>query len=76
MTEQVEWRFVFSTYAKRVGYNHDTTELLVEYPRSGKISAYGPDFPYVEFDKVSKSVSVGRMIRTEVAPKYNHRYFT
>lgn len=80
MPSQIEWRFVFSKSAVRVGYDFDTTSLLVEWqPKKntpGRISAYGPDFPYEEFDKVSKSVSVGNKIKDEIIPKYQHRYIT
>jgi hypothetical protein len=74
MMDRIEWRNVWSKSATRVGYDHDSTSFLAEWKRTGRISAYGPDFPYEEFEKASKSVSVGNMIREEIAPKYQHRY--
>jgi hypothetical protein len=74
MPEQIERRNVWSKSANWVGYDHVQAELLVEWKRTGKISVYFPKFPYEEFDKLSKSVSVGNMIRDQIAPKYEHRY--
>ena len=74
MVREIEWRSVFSSSANRVGYDHDMQELLVEWKRNNRISIYGPDFPYTEFDKLSKTVSVGSMIKNDIAPKYSHRY--
>lgn len=70
----VDWRSVFSTNIIRVGYDFDTNELLVEWKRTSKISAYGPDFPFTEFEKVSKAPSVGSMVKNNVVPKYKHHY--
>lgn len=71
---EIEWRNVFSSSVNRVGYDHETTSLLAEWRRTGRISAYGPDFPYDEFEKGSKIVSVGNWLKSQVAPKYQHRY--
>jgi hypothetical protein len=46
----------------------------VEWKRTGRISVYFPKFPFDEFDKLSKTVSVGTMIKNEIVPKYQHRY--
>jgi hypothetical protein len=70
----ITWRSVWSQSATRIGYDEVQAELLVEWKRTGKISVYFPDFPFEQFDKLSKSVSVGNMIRDEIAPKYQHRY--
>jgi hypothetical protein len=74
MPNQIEWRNVWSKSANRVGYDHEAAELLAEWKRTGRISVYFPQVPFGVFDKLSKSVSVGNMIRDEIAPKYNHRY--
>lgn len=74
MAGAVEWRNVFSKSASRVGYDPDEEELYVQWVRTGRISIYGPEFPYEEFDKLSKSVSVGNMIREKVIPNYSMRY--
>ena len=76
MAKEIEWRSTFSSSANRVGYDHDMQELLVEWARTGRISVYFPDFPYQEFDKLSKTVSVGSMIKNDIAPKYQHRYLS
>jgi len=70
----VEWRGVYSKSVKRVGYNHPAAELYVEWLRTGRISIYGPKFPFEKFDQLSKTVSVGSMMREEIQPKFNHRY--
>ena len=72
----VEWRNVYSSNINKVGYDFDSDELLVEWSRSGRISAYGPDFPYVEFDKLSKSVSVGSIVKNKIIPQFSHHYLT
>jgi KTSC domain len=74
MAKPVEWRSVWSTVANRVGYDNEQEELLVEWKRTGRISVYFPKFPFDEFDKLSKTVSVGTMIKNEIVPKYQHRY--
>lgn len=79
MANQIEWRSVWSKAATRVGYDEVQAELLVEWqPKrtqtEGRISVYFPDVTFDVFDKLSKSVSVGNMIRDEIAPKYQHRY--
>ncbi len=82
MAQPIEWRNVFSKSVTRIGYDFDTTSLLAEWqpkknsPLPGRISAYGPDFPYDEFVKGSKIISVGNWIKDEVKPKYEHRYVT
>lgn len=72
----IEWRHVFSSVANRVGYRHSTKELLVEWSRTERVSAYGPDFPYKEFQELAKAPSVGSMMKTTVEPKYKMRYVT
>jgi hypothetical protein len=74
MAKGIEWRNVWSKSANRVGYDEVQAELLVEWKRTGKISVYFPDFPFDQFDKLSKSVSVDNTIRDEIAPKFSHRY--
>lgn len=74
MPEQVERRNVWSEAANWVAYDHVQAELLVEWKRTGRISVYFPKFPYETFDKLSKSASVGNMIKDEIAPKFQHRY--
>lgn len=74
MADQIEWRNVFSKSANRVGYDHDQAELYVEWHRAGRISIYFPDFPFKTFDELSKSVSVGNMLRDQIQPKYQMRY--
>lgn len=73
MAGEIEWRGVYSKSAKRVGYDVDKAELYVEFARTGKTYVYYPDFPYTLFDKLSKSVSVGNMIRDEIQPNYQYR---
>jgi hypothetical protein len=63
---------VFSSNVNRVGYDHDTGELIVEW-RSGKVSAYA-GVTAAKADEVSKTVSVGNMIRDEIIGNYEHRY--
>ncbi len=72
----VDWRNVFSSNIIRVGYDLDTYELLVEWKRTGKISAYGPDFPFTVFETLSTAPSVGSMVKNDVVPKYKHHYIT
>jgi hypothetical protein len=74
MADDIIWRSVWSKAATRVGYDEVQAELLVEWQRTGRISVYFPKVPFDVFDKLSKSVSVGNMIRDEIAPKYEHRY--
>jgi KTSC domain len=74
MPSPITWRSVWSTVANRVGYDNEQEELLVEWKRTGRISVYFPKFPFDEFDKLSKTVSVGTMIKNEIVPKYRHRY--
>jgi KTSC domain len=74
MPSPITWRSVWSTVANRVGYDNEQEELLVEWKRTGRISVYFPKFPFDEFDKLSKTVSVGTMIKNEIVPKYQHRY--
>lgn len=80
MVNDIEWRSVWSRAATRVGYDAVQAELLVEWqPKKnssapGRISVYFPKFPFETFDKLSKSVSVGNMVKDEIAPKYQHRY--
>lgn len=74
MANEIEWRNVWSQSATRVGYDEVQAELLVEWKRTGRISVYFPKFPFDTFDKLSKSVSVGNMIRDEIVPHYDHRY--
>jgi hypothetical protein len=74
VANEIVWRNVWSQSATKVGYDEVQAELLVEWKRTGRISVYFPKFPFDEFDKLSKSVSVGNMIRDEIVPKYQHRY--
>ena len=74
MANEIIWRSVWSKSATKVGYDEVQAELLVEWQRTGRISVYYPKVPFDTFDKLSKSVSVGNMIRDEIAPKYSHKY--
>lgn len=72
----IDWRSVFSSNVTRVGYSYDTNELLVEWTKSGKISAYGPDFPFVKFEELSKAPSVGSMIKNDIIPRFSQHYIS
>lgn len=69
----IEWRHVYSSNAASVGYDQETGAMFVQWVRNGKVSVY-EDVPYNIFEKLSKTISVGQMLNTEIKGKYSHRY--
>ena len=67
-------RSVYSDMAAEIGYDSDAQELLVVWKKSGKTSAYGPDFPEGAAEACANAPSVGQFLNSEVKPFYQHRY--
>lgn len=69
----IEWRHVYSSNAASVGYDQETGAMYVTWARNGKVSMY-ENVPYKVFEDLSKTISVGQMLNTEIKGRYNHRY--
>lgn len=68
----VEMKDVLSSNVESVGYDADTSELLVRW-KSGKTSAYsGVDAQ--QADRAQKAWSVTDFINAEIKPRHGHRY--
>lgn len=63
---------VYSSMASKVGYDPDTTDLIVTWT-NGKRSAYH-GVPEELALQLSKAPSVGTMINSDIKPYYPHRY--
>jgi len=69
----VSWsQNVFSSNVSEVGYDSDTSELLVTW-QSGKQSAY-KGVPEDVALRLANAPSVGQMINDEIKPYYSHSY--
>jgi KTSC domain len=68
----VTWRSVFSSHIDSVGHDDETGEMLVQWS-DGKISAY-EGVSAEKVDEISKSHSVGDVLRQEIKPNFKHRY--
>jgi KTSC domain len=64
---------VFSSMVSSVGYNDETSELIVTWAKSGRRSIYSGVDEETALS-LSKAASVGQMINTEIKPNYAHRY--
>lgn len=70
----ITWRDIaLSSNVARVGYDDETNDLLVEWQRTHKISAYS-GVPQAVFEQTYRAPSVGSFIRDEIKPNYSHRY--
>lgn len=68
-----EMKSVFSTMVSEIGYDEDTAELYVTWPK-GKTSVYS-GVPADVAHTVMNSWSVGQAINSEIkAAGYSHRY--
>lgn len=64
---------VFSSMASEIAYDSDTSELLVTWAKSGKVSAY-QGVPEDVALRLANAPSVGQMINDEIKPNYAHSY--
>lgn len=68
-----EWSVpVYSSNVAEVGYDPETSELLITW-KNGRVSSYSG----VSEDKalqLSKAASVGQMLNAEIKPLFPHRY--
>ena len=64
---------VFSSTVSEVGYDSDTSELLVTWSKSGKTSAY-QGVPEDVALNLANAPSVGQAINAEIKPYYSHSY--
>lgn len=64
---------VFSSNVQSVGYNRQTSTLVVVWKKNGKRSAYA-GVPENIADELARAPSVGSMMRTEIIPVYQHKY--
>lgn len=63
---------VFSSHVNSVGWDEDTSELLITWD-NGRVSAYeGVDEGTAL--ALANAPSVGQMIHREIKPSYRHRY--
>ncbi len=70
----VVWKDVLSENVGRIGYDEQSTELLVQWIPNGKTSAYGPGVPADIAEEVSKAWSVKGALNSQIIGKYPHRY--
>ena len=63
---------VFSSVVASVGYDSDTSELLVTW-KNGKTSAYA-GVPEGVAQQLANAPSVGTMVNAEIKNVYPHRY--
>lgn len=68
-----DMRSVFSSNISEIGYDADTTELVVRW-NSGKTSVYGPGVPAEVAERVMNAASVGQAVNQTIKPGYPHRY--
>jgi len=66
-------RSVFSSMVSEVGYDSDTSELLITWAKSGKVSVY-LDVPEDVADQCARAPSVGNFVNSVIKPFYQHRY--
>lgn len=64
---------VFSSMVSEVGYNDETSELIIVWAKGGKKSAY-QGVPEGLADELSRAPSVGTMLIQEIKPFFPHRY--
>ena len=64
---------VYSSNVSEVGYDSDTSELLITWSKSGKVSAY-EGVPEDVAEACSRAPSVGQYVNSEIKPFYSHRY--
>lgn len=65
-------RNVFSTMVNEVGWDDDTSDLIITW-NNGRKSAYA-GVPEDVALSLANAPSVGAMINSEIKPYYQHRY--
>ncbi len=63
---------VYSDMVESVGYNDETSELIVAW-KKGKVSIYS-GVPEELAVQLANAPSVGQMMNSEIKPNYPHRY--
>lgn len=63
---------VYSSNVAKVGHDANTQELVVEW-HGGKVSVYSGVSAQVAED-VRNSWSIGKIIREQIIPHYQHKY--
>lgn len=66
-------RQVFSSSVAEIGYDADRKTLLVQWGRTGKVSAY-QGVPADLADEVMNAPSVGQALREQIQGNYAHKY--
>ncbi len=65
---------VFSSLASEIGWDDETSSVLVKWSKNGKTSAY-TGFDEAKALELANAPSVGQMILTEIKPGASgHRY--
>lgn len=63
---------VYSSHVQAIGHDNDKQELHVRW-NGGKTSVYS-GVPAAVADDVSKAWSVGKAVREQIIPNYQHKY--
>ncbi|MDE2097116.1 MAG: KTSC domain-containing protein [Patescibacteria group bacterium] len=69
-----DMRHVFSSTIERIGYDPDTSELIVQWKdKKGRVSAYEGVAPDKAF-QIMNAPSVGEALHRSIKPNHKHRY--
>lgn len=68
----ITWTDVLSSNVEQIGYDDETSTLLVRW-KTGKTSAYD-GVPADVAEQAAKNWSVGTFLNDEIKPNFAHRY--